>query len=465
LSARFLGLVHDGTFLWLAVASAAFHLAYAWPNAGVIAVAFLFALLQLARLGSARRRYYAGLTVGFLIAIARLKFFWTIFSAGALALWYIYAFWIAVFVALAGFALDRLGARRAWLLVPFLWTGLEWFRSEGYWLRFSWLTPGFAFANAPGQAPLGLVGVYGMGFLLASVACFAVWRWPVSKPQAVASLAAGTAAVVLLGHLAAVQTHSGPVTELRIAGIQMEVPTEPEVLERLNQLVIEHPETELIVLSEYTFMEPVPQAVRNWCRNHQRYLVLGAEDLVSPKQFYNTAFVIGPDGETVFRQVKSVPIQFFKDGLPAPSQQLWNSPWGKIGFCICYDLSYRSVTDRLVRLGAQALIVPTMDVATWGERQHVLHGRVACVRAAEYRIPIFRVASSGMSQHVAAGGEVEGFLPYPGQGQVLRGVLHLRDPGRLPLDTWFAPACALIAALSAALALVPVAARRLRRAK
>ena len=93
-----------------------------------------------------------------------------------------------------------------------------------------------------------------------------------------------------------------------------------------------------------------------------------------------------------------MPIQFFKDGLPAREQRLWDSPWGKIGLCICYDLSYARVTDRLVRLGAQAMIVPTMDVVDWGQREHELHARVAPIRSAEYGIPIFRVASSGISQ-------------------------------------------------------------------
>ena len=41
-----------------------------------------------------------------------------------------------------------------------------------------------------------------------------------------------------------------------------------------------------------------------------------------------------------------------------------------------------------------------MDVADWGRHQHELHARVAPVRAAEYGIPIFRLASSGISQGV-----------------------------------------------------------------
>ena len=50
----------------------------------------------------------------------------------AIALWLVLALWIALFVVLTHLALVRLGMKRAALLVPFLWTGLEYFRSELY---------------------------------------------------------------------------------------------------------------------------------------------------------------------------------------------------------------------------------------------------------------------------------------------------------------------------------------------
>ena len=61
------------------------------------------------------------------------------------------------------------------------------------------------------------------------------------------------------------------------------------------------------------------------------------------------------------------------------------------------ELSYTRVTDWLVKLGAEALVVPTMDVADWGQAQHELHGRIAPARAADYGLPIFGLASSGIS--------------------------------------------------------------------
>ncbi len=168
----------------------------------------------------------------------------------------------------------------------------------------------------------------------------------------------------------------------------------------------------------------MPDRIKAWCRKSSSATwSISAKDPAPNSDYYDTAFVVGPTGEIIFKQGKKVPIQFFKDGLPAPSQQLWDSPWGRIGICICYDLSYTRVTDELVRLGAQAIIVPTMDVETWGRHQHELHTRVALVRAAEYGIPIFRVASSGISQLVDASGQTVASAPMPGDGAMLAGEL------------------------------------------
>jgi apolipoprotein N-acyltransferase len=428
--------------LWTLVAAASFHVAYATPYTSCTIVLYLFALLQLAQTPNWRHAFYSGLAVGLFIGVFKLHFFWTLFSAGALALWFVYAVWLGIFVTVARLAFSRLRPVLAWVAIPFIWTGLEYFRSELYYLRFSWLNVGFAFADAPWRVPLAHLGTYGIGFVLMCIASIAAALWQKSRVRSATVLAVGTSGFIVWGMLVAswpVNSSSPQTRQLHIAGIQMEFPTENQVLARLNLLVHAHPETELAVLSEYTFTEPVPDKVKQWCRDKHRYLVVGGTAPAANNNFYDTAFVIGPNGEEAFRQVKAVPIQFLKDGLPAPEQRVWDSPWGKIGFCVCYDLSYTRVTDRLVQLGAQALVVPTMDVADWGLSQHRLHARVAPVRAAEYGIPIFRLASSGISQLVENNGRVSAEAPYPGDGSVLCGTLDLRGPGHLAMDRWLAP--------------------------
>jgi apolipoprotein N-acyltransferase len=441
------------TIGWVLIAALAFHLAYAFPRAGALVLVYLFSLLQLAQAPTWRRAFYPGLAVGLLLAAGRLDFFMHIFGAGAAILWLVFAFWIGLFTALARLLLrhgplpGRTTRWLGWLLLPFLWCALEYFRSELYYLRFAWLSPGFAFAFAPELVPLPALGVYGMGFLMMALASCAAAFWQTSKIRVLVTLATGLAILHVGGRLNHTPT-PGPEHLLHIGGIQMESPGEFEVIARLERLVQQYPEANLLVLSEYTFDGTVPVRILKWCRKNQRYLIVGAKAPAPGGKFYNTAFVISPRGRVVFHQAKSVPIQFFKDGLPAPEQRLWNSPWGRIGICVCYDLSYSRVTDSLIRRGAEALIVPTMDVADWGVREHELHGRVAPVRAAEYGVPIFRLASSGVSQIVDAAGRVQAATLPLADGATLYGAVCSYGPGHLPLDRWLAPVSMAISLLA-----------------
>ena len=448
------GLSAIANVCWIIIAAIAFHLAYSGSGASPLIMVYLFALLRLTRNDSGRKAFYSGLVVGLLIALGRLNFFWNIFGGGCVALWLVFAFWIGLFTALARLCRQSFGNTWGLALIPFVWCGVEYFRSELYYLRFSWLNAGYALALSPEFLPLSLVGIYGIGFLASGIACIAAALWERSRTRALTTLCCGSGVVLLLSFLPK-HDEAAPLAKVQVAGVQMEFPSEQEVLVRLNDLVKKYPEAELLVLSEYTFNEPVPEKVKDWCRQHQRYLIVGAKDPApGANNYYDTGFVISPAGEIVFRQGKKVPIQFFKDGLPAPEQKLWISPWGKIGICICYDLSYSRVTDRLVAQGAKALIVPTMDVVDWGKRQHELHARVAPLRAAEYGIPVFRVASSGISQLVDARGRIVANAPCPGEGAMLSGILEMRARGHLPPDRWFAPFATAIVGLLALVFLI-----------
>jgi apolipoprotein N-acyltransferase len=101
----------------------------------------------------------------------------------------------------------------------------------------------------------------------------------------------------------------------------------------------------------------------------------------------------------------------------------------------------------LIRLGAQAIIVPGMDVIDWGRHQHELHARVAPTRAAEYSVPIFRLASSGISQCVDSAGRVLAAAPAPGDGAIISSTLNLAKAGTLPLDRFLAPLAVAIDSL------------------
>jgi len=431
--------------LTAALAVLCFHAAYSFgpllfPQ--LFIVGYAIGLVQLARLASTRKAFYLGLLTGFLCFAPQLVFFWEIFSAAAVVLWLILAFWIALFVALAQIILARFGPRMAVLLLPFLWTGLEYTRSELYYLKFSWLNIGYALAGWE-QPVLPFLGMYGVGFLVVAIAS----GWLLARSKAAVVTIALLASFALLRFTASESKTSSAGPELRVAGVQLEFPAVNQILSALDILLASHPDAQLVVLSEYTLDGPVPDSLKAWCRKTGCYLIVGGKDAALAGQYFNTAFVVSPAGKVVFSQAKSVPIPFFNDGFPALRQSVWNSPWGKIGICICYDLSYRRVTDELIRQGAQMLVVPTMDVAEWGAQEHASNARVAPVRAAEYGVPIFRLASSGISEAVNDHGKIIARTTFPGPGEMLFAAFHLPSKATLPHDRWFAPLCVLVTAL------------------
>ena len=426
-------------------------------------VVFLFCVFQLSKLPTARQASRVGILVGLACYAPRLAFFWTLFGWAAVALWWVLAFWLALFIFLGHACRVRLGPKIWAILALFTWTGLEYFRSELYYLRFSWLTPGYAFSGSPALSYVAGFGTYGIGFLLMGWAAYFATAKLLSR-------AAGITFGVLLGLLSTLPFCLAPFVSadqghVNLAGMQMEVSSPPQVLRGLDSLLKNYPDTDLFVLSELTFEGRVPKEVLQWCQQHKKYLAVGGEDPIEgEKAFYNTVFVIGPDGSVVFQQGKCVPVQFMNDGLPAREQRVWNSPWGKLGFGICYDASYTRVTDELEHLGAQALIFPTMDVAEWGEAQHKLHARIAPMRAAEYRLPFFRLCSSGISEFVGRDGRVLDSAPFGGQGKMLAAHMKLAGYGRMPVDRPLAQtAVAVAGALLLFLVLEPIIGLQKRR--
>ena len=433
------------------IAVVCFHIAYTPARSGLLAfaiVGYVACLVQLARLRTTRQCFYVTMVVGFACFAPQLGFFWNIFGPAAIALWLVLALWLALFVVLTHLAIVTLGLKRAAFLTPFFWTGLEYFRSELYYLKFSWLNVGYAFAESY-LVPWRHLGVFGVGFLVAAIAAgFLIIRREHLKRLTlmeiiVVIMIIGILAGMLFPAVSGIRIYTR--ANLVLSGVQLEFPESNKVGESLER-VVSVPEQlrtkwlsratniDLVVLPEYTLDGEPTDTLKDWCRANQKFLIVGGKQPLGETNYYNTAFVISTNGEVVFKQVKSVPIQFFKDGLPAPEQKIWDSPWGKIGICICYDLSYTRVTDALVRQGAQMLIVPTMDVTDWGLHQHELHARIAPVRAAEYGIPIFRVASSGISQGVEKTGRVQSSAPFPGEGETIFFGAHMGTKGSVPPD-------------------------------
>ncbi len=462
-------------------ALATFHVAFIFPAFWWLVLGHLGCLFELRKLSTPRHAFYVGLVIGLGVYVPQMRFLWDIFKAAAIPLWLILSLFHAAFLLVLNRVEVRWGSRVASLLLPVLWCGIEYLRSEVWWLRFAWFTAGECWP--PGLAPqvLQRLGIYGLGFGVAYAAGQGAML--LSATDRASRRGAGLGLSSACALFALVTLFPAPredqaTQSLQVAGIQLEFPALPDLLKGLDSLTRSHPEAELLMLSEYSLEGPPPKALKIWCRQNRKWLVVGGKQPietsapeamtpaiagtngtamatplsssglpwfrphVSKERFYNTAFVISTNGEVVFQQAKSRPIQFFVDGEPAPSQTVWDSPWGKLGIAICYDASYRQVMDGLIRQGAVALLIPTMDVEQWGAYEHQLNARMAVIRAAEYRVPIFRVASSGVSQIIDREGHETDTAPFPGPEATLAGTLRFTaSGGSIPPDAGLAPAC------------------------
>ncbi|MEI7730691.1 MAG: nitrilase-related carbon-nitrogen hydrolase [Verrucomicrobiota bacterium] len=437
---------------------------------------YAWILYEIAKESSSRRAFYGGLAVGFLGYAGQLQFFWNIFGPGAMALWSILAVYIGLFTITLHRVRVRWGPVVGLIAAPVLWIGWEYFRSELNYLRFTWLTLGGTLAERECLSWTMSLGSYGVGGVI-MLAGATLGELPSRYRTTAAALVlaigmelsgVGTArkcdyttekaavhpptAITPEGANNHTRSHKASIpisatNAFKIGGIQTESAMEDENLAILRHTLKAHPELQVLVLSEYSFCGPIPPAVRAWAKASQRYVIAGGKEPVG-EDFENSVYVVGPDGEVVFRQVKSVPIQFFKDGLPAREKKVWASPWGRLAFPICYDLSYTRVGDAFVAQGTQGFIVAAMDSLEWGEKAHQLNARITRLRAAEYRLPIFRLASSGISQCVRPDGSTLAQTPMGSELFILASNMHLPEAGRIPWDRHFVMACSVAAWLA-----------------
>ena len=188
------------------------------------------------------------------------------------------------------------------------------------------------------------------------------------------------------------------------------------------------------------------------------------EDMKKGKM-QNFAWVLAPDGKLLGRYDKHHPIPFVEHRLPAgPEPQAIDSPAGRLGIQICYDLDFEDGTRRLARDGAQVLLVPNEDPLEWRDWQHRQHSAMAPMRAVESGLWIARAASSGYSQIIDPMGRVTAQMG-TGLSGTLLGTVRLAQAGTVysRVGWLLAPLCLVFTAALCGL-LLGAALLRIRQA-
>ena len=351
-----------------------------------------------------------GLLFGAAFFVAATFWLQKVFGPLSLGLWAYESLFGALFGCLAS---GRRGKNWHLLGVPALWVGIEWLRAEANPLRFGWFVLGLSQASSPRMMQAAdLAGAYGLSFLMAMVSARLAFSLRKGLPDRSRRLVLAGA----LGLVATAWIYGGwaqgrwnlPGT-VEAAVVQGE-DLLPEDLERSTRALSCLPK--LVVWPELSGMgrETPVLARETGC-----VLVAGThrgEDA----SWRNTAVVLGPDGRELGEYVKHVPVPFLEDGIAGKGYPTFPTQAGRLAVCICYDQDFPWVMRGLVKAGAELYAIPTLDLGSWGELQHLQHTMNARVRAVEHRRFLVRACSSGFSQVIGPDGRVRAEVPGMGPG-------------------------------------------------
>jgi len=103
------------------------------------------------------------------------------------------------------------------------------------------------------------------------------------------------------------------------------------------------------------------EAARDIARRHRVWLLPGSLPFADGRRIHNRAPLISADGRVAF-QDKSIMTRFeaelwrIEPGLPPA---VFDTPWGRIGISICYDLEFPPLVRAQVEAGAWLILAPT----------------------------------------------------------------------------------------------------------
>lgn len=364
------------------------------------------ALLGLLQGVTLRQAFYIG--IGFGTAWFCGDLFWIarLFGPAALSLCVILALFPALYAVLYVWLRMRLPRVPVWLLAPLLWTGIEYYRSELFVLKFGWLGLGYGVVNAPLLAYFASwFGCYGLSFVivLLGAVLLAMFADTAGVPQSrkalwrVVPVLAGWLALCLIPLPAPQPDHP-----LRVRLVQANSEDEDSFY-RLSRSGVgisanvaantaANAPADIIVWPEYSFVSDPNRTPKLWpkikriAQENHAYLLFGAKDQFDPNDeggFRNTAFLLDPNGDLIGRHVKNHPVHFIRDGVAGTQARAIPTPLGRLGVAVCFDMDYPDVARRLAQDGAIVFLVPNDDPPEWGPVQRVQHRLLFQMRAVE----------------------------------------------------------------------------------
>ena len=445
----------------------------AFPKPGLSALAWLalVPLLTAVRDLSAGAAFRTGMIAGLAHYLTLL--YWVVLTMrdyGFLPWWqclsllFLLAAYLAVFPGLFAMAMARFGRRPAALilLAPVAWVALEYLRSF-LLTGFPWGVVGYSQFNRLHIIQVSdIFGVYGVSFLvvLGNTACglllmaVAGHRWqgrPVNRATAVL---AAVSFLILFGlnwtygsrRIAAVNRAMAGAGTTRVAVIQgnidqarkwdpaFQIGTTRKYV-RLTRTAAED-QPDLVVWPEtatpfyFGASVKLSRLVTNVVRDTGIHLLVGspsAETVAGRQAYYNSAFMVAPDGRATGRYDKVhlvpfgeyVPLKWLLSFAGKMVAQVgdfssgekgrvlaWGAGAPPVGVQICFEIIFPGLSRSQVNNGAGLLVNLTNDAWFGKSAAAYQHFAMTVFRAVENRRSLVRSANTGISGFVEPTGRV-----------------------------------------------------------
>mgnify|MGYP001546228648 CR=1 FL=1 len=432
-------------------------------DGGLLPAVLLFPFLLLSLDGTTWKE---GLLVGLFFACTALAIgcFWVynVFGLIGFLLIPIVSLNQIVFAAGARLLLQQTKCNR-FLEVAIWWTAIEFFRSEWAPLSNATMTIGGTVPTGFLMYPARYVGVYGLTFLAALLGCL-IYRIYCYHRESKSVSKAFVFPLLLIVLWSAIGFLSAPKEESKKSFTALAVQGERVPLDRFitnsEKGLRKVGKVDMVVWPEWAlrgvFFEEekkIQAKLAAFVKKHGVYLVFGNKRR-APGDFYNTVFVLSPQGEQLGYASKSRPVPFLGDGTPTKNPAVVSTSLGKLGLPICYDADFSTVVLGHVARGAQCLIIPTCDNKHWGWFQHMQRARLLRLRGVETGRFILRVNTSGPSLIVAPDGTYREALWSGEEEHLLVKVELLNELTPYVQGGWiFGPICLFISLLTVGAAL------------
>jgi apolipoprotein N-acyltransferase len=415
----------------------------AYPPLELHALAWLAPVIWLALLrgaATARQRFWYMFLVGYLGSVLVVHWLTALFSTLAVFLWAVPATYFGIWGVIAGMfglpgkrcveegpssANSPTWLRLSWPAVS--WVGMEYFRCELAPLAFSFGGLGYSQPTMGGFFLASGIGVYGISFLMVLLASLVLEAWSLTATRPIrvgaVTMFAAVSVVSFVDPVANASRGEQPVGRALLQQL-----TQDNDIGARDSLEPRggSGRLDLIVWPELTYTNDPRLPESKWFLDMMQAeasqtswgAIFGAVDHSPaengpPGSYYNSAFLLGPDGQIQDRAAKNQPVQLMSDGMPAPDVVVMEMPGTqpgqdavRAGVGVCYDGCFQRFSRRMVSRGADFLVFPTMNLESWGKVQHRQHQRMFQMRAAETGRTVLVAAVSGPTFAAAPGGAV-----------------------------------------------------------